>query len=204
MAPGVEGRHLIPAHVDTYRGVWVQIWVHLGDRAAGSSLMAASHVTLAQRQPLKPAHVPAEALPRGRDHRTRSRTQPRAPATARVRRASTPASLTRLIKISTKIDVRNARTGLSRTTTAIDHMAQVGRLLTRTPLVRSRALPPAAATAFQFRRFPLPEGPIFENNWREIRHDIFLLKTCGITPSDLRSLTFNHVVLVTVARPSDH
>ena len=41
---GAEARRFILVHVDAYRGVWVQSWVHLGDCVAGRSLMAASHV----------------------------------------------------------------------------------------------------------------------------------------------------------------
>ena len=61
----------------------------------------------------------------------RSRIQLSAPATARVRSRGTPASVREPIRISTAIAMRKARTGLRRAPAAIDHTAQVGRLLTR-------------------------------------------------------------------------
>ena len=45
----------------------------------------------------------------------------------------TPASVREPIRISTAIAMRKARTGLSRAAAAIDHMAQIGRPLTRIP-----------------------------------------------------------------------
>ena len=56
------------------------------------------------------------------------------PAATSAKSGSTPASINAPIKISTAMAIRNARTGLSRAATAIDHMAQVGRLPTRFPL----------------------------------------------------------------------
>lgn len=53
--------------------------------------------------------------------------------TARGRSTGTPASISEPIKISIAIAVRNASTGLSTAAAAIDHIAQVGRLLTRIP-----------------------------------------------------------------------
>ena len=61
----------------------------------------------------------------------RSRTQPRAPATASGRSRGTPASIREPTRISSAIAMRKARTGLRRAPAAIDHMAQVGRFLTR-------------------------------------------------------------------------
>jgi hypothetical protein len=53
----------------------------------------------------------------------------------KARSAGIPPSIRESMKISIAIAIRNARTGLSTAATAIDHVAQVGRLLT--------ALPPA-------------------------------------------------------------
>jgi hypothetical protein len=54
---------------------------------------------------------------------------------ARGRRTGKPASIRDPIKISTAIAIKNARTGLSKTATATDHMAQIGTLLTPSPPV---------------------------------------------------------------------
>jgi hypothetical protein len=62
--------------------------------------------------------------------RKRSRSQPRALATARGRSTDIPASIRAPIIISTAIAIRKAKRGLSTAAAAIDHMAQVGRLLT--------------------------------------------------------------------------
>jgi hypothetical protein len=56
------------------------------------------------------------------------------PAATSAKSGSTPASSIAPIKISTAIAIRNARTGLGTLATAIDHMAQVGRLRTRLTL----------------------------------------------------------------------
>ena len=122
------------------------------------SLMVTSRgVPAALQQPaVGTSHLGAEALPLWRGDRTRNKNQPRMPATAMARNAGKPASIRAPIKVSTAIAVRNARTGLSTAATAIHHMAQVGRLLTRMPpadtdLGRSSADAVAAHTSHTSR-----------------------------------------------------
>ena len=70
-----------------------------------------------------------------RSHSLQHRNHPIPTAIARPRSVGAPAPISRSIRISTAIAIKNARTGLSRRAAAIDHVAQVGRLFT--------ALPPA-------------------------------------------------------------
>ena len=54
---------------------------------------------------------------------------------ARGARTGKPASIRDPITISTAIAIKNVKTGLSKAATAIDNMAQIGTLLTRSPPV---------------------------------------------------------------------
>jgi hypothetical protein len=76
------------------------------------------------------AHVSTGAAPYVRTRSLRNSEQLSALTTMKARSAGTPTSIRKSIKISTAITVRNARTGMSTAAAAIDHMAQVGRLLT--------------------------------------------------------------------------
>ena len=77
------------------------------------------------------AHVSTGAQLRGRTHSLRNSDQPMAPTAPTARPGRSPASYRTPIKISIPIAIKNANTGLSSTTAPpIDHMAQVGRLLT--------------------------------------------------------------------------
>src|SRR6516162_5078621 len=78
----------------------------------------------------EPAQVSTAALPCGRSHSLRNQDQLMATAAASARGLSISASHSAPITISAAIASRNARTGLSRAAAAINHMAQVGRLLT--------------------------------------------------------------------------